>query len=174
MPRNLPPDDERSLYTTSDLTSVNANTINSIIEDPRFTTRLTALISHLGVDTSTARQMITYPPASQAQRAPYKPSDSSSPPSACFSMMVHSKCAREADCRYSHDAQVIRAARQACLQQWKTDSSATLSNINLLNALFPLESQSDDAHGYTDTARQEVLTHLNALACRAQSVDMPV
>ena len=94
-PDDSPPDDERSLYTTSDLTSVNADTINSIIEDPRFTTRLTALISHLGPDTSTTWQMITYPPASQAQRTPYRPSDSPSPPSACFSMMVHSKCARE-------------------------------------------------------------------------------
>jgi hypothetical protein len=107
-PDYLPPSDERSLYTTSDLTSVNADTINSIMEDPRFTTRLTALISNLGPDTSTARQ-IAYPPSSQAPRAPYKPGDSSSTPSACFSMMVHSKCGREADCRYSHDPQVIRA-----------------------------------------------------------------
>ena len=86
-------------------------------------------------------------------------------------MMVHAKCGREAECRYSHDPQVIRAARQACLQQWKTDSSSTLSNINVLNAHFPLESQSDDLHGYTDTARQEVFTHLNALAFRTQSAD---
>ena len=86
-------------------------------------------------------------------------------------MMMHSKCGREADCRYSHDQQVIRAARQACLQQWNTDSSSTLSNINVLNANFPLESRPDDAHGYTDTARQEVLTHLNALAVRTQSAD---
>ena len=50
--------------------------------------------------------------------------------------------------------------------------TATLSNINVLNAHFPLESQSDDSHGYTDTARQEVLTHLNALAIRAQSADL--
>lgn len=169
-PEHLPPTDKRSLYTTSDLTSINADTINSIMEDPRFTARLTALISNLGPDTSTARQ-VAYPPSSQATRAPYKQGDSSSAPSACFSMMVHSKCGREADCRYSHDQQVIRAARQACLQQWKTDSSSTLSNINVLNAHFPLESRSDDSHGYTDTARQEVLTHLNALAVRAQSAD---
>ena len=170
MPDHLPTTDERSLYTTSDLTSINADTINSIMEDPRFTARLTALISNLGPDTSTVRQ-IAYPPSSQATRAPYKQGDSSSAPSACFSMMVHSKCGREADCRYSHDQQVIRAARQACLQQWKTDSSSTLSNINVLNAHFPLESRADDSHGYTDTARQEVLTHLNALAVRAQSAD---
>ena len=86
-------------------------------------------------------------------------------------MNAHSKCARESECRYSHDAQVIRAARQACLQQWKTNSSATLSNINILNAHFPLESEANDAHGYTDTARQEMLTHLDTLAGRAQSAD---
>ncbi len=157
------------MYNSSDLTSINAETINTIIEDPRFTARLTALISNLGPDTSTARQ-VAYPTSSQTTR-PHKQGDSSPAPSACFSMMVHSKCIREADCRYSHDSQVIRAARQACLHQWKTDSSSTLSNINVLNAHFPRESQSDDLHGYTDTARQEVFTHLNALAIRTESAD---
>ena len=165
----VPTADERSVYTSSDLTSINAETINTIIEDPRFTARLTALISNLGPDTSTARQ-VAYPTSSQTTR-PHKQGDSSPAPSACFSMMVHAKCSREADCRYSHDPQVIRAARQACLHQWKTDSSSTLSNINVLNAHFPRESQSDDLHGYTDTARQEVFTHLNALAIRTESAD---
>ena len=89
----------------------------------------------------------------------------------CYAEFVHGVCPHGLNCRYSHDAALIRAERFACMSRWKLGPKAAFSNFNIVSRAFPLESGPDDPDGYSEAARTEVYTYLEDTAINADETD---
>ena len=90
----------------------------------------------------------------------------------CYAEFVHGVCPHGLNCRYSHDAALIRAERFACMSRWKLGPKAAFSNFNIVSRAFPLESGPDDPNGYSESARTEIYTYLEETAIDADEADL--
>jgi hypothetical protein len=107
------------------------------------------------------------PPFAAAVRPPFAgvkeprpPGDNVQSDKPCYAEFVHGVCPHGLNCRYSHDAALIRAERFACMSRWQLGPKTAFSNFNIVSRAFPLESGPDDPDGYSESARTEVYTYL--------------
>ena len=173
------------------------DTVRNILGDPsneRLVSQLTALVAAASLQPSST---YTRPPqhsgaAGQARtpfagqaRTPFagvqeprpprtdtQPSDKQSD-KPCYAEFVHGVCPHGLNCRYSHDAALIRAERFACISCWKLGPKAAFNNFNIVSRAFPLESGPDDPEGYSESARTEVYTYLDDTCINADEADLP-
>ena len=168
------------------------DTVRNILGDPsneRLVSQLTALVAAASLQPVSA---YTRPPqhpgaAGQARtpfagqaRTPFAgvkeprppwtdtpPGDNGQSDKPCYAEFVHGVCPHGLNCRYSHNAALIRAERFACMSRWKLGPKAAFSNFNIVSRAFPLESGLDDPDGYSESARTEVYTYLcgSSLSC---------
>ena len=161
------------------------DTVRNILEDPsndKLASQLTALVAAASLQPSStyARPPQHSAPTGQA-RTPFAGVRESRPPRTdtqpsekpCYAEFVHGVCPHGPNCRYSHDANLIRDERLACMSRWKLGPKAAFSNFNIVSRAFPLESNPDDPDEYSESARNEVYTYLDDIAIDADGTDLP-